>query len=153
VYRALSLIAFLLAAPALAGECGPRIDQTQLQRLTGEVQQGVFGLAAYGESLASRPEANSVEHLVRQLLVLSERIGRVAQLVEIRDAIRHPGEKSFVQFKLSHEASLLKLASSGARRGLEDLFSRRESAGEGPARLRDALARAEALFAACDSPM
>lgn len=151
--RAFALMLVLLAGQAAAGECGPRIDQAQLQQLTGEVQHGVFGLAAYGESLASRPEANSVEHLVRQLLVLSERIGRVAQLVEIRDAMRHPGEKSFVQFKLSHEASLLKLASSGARRGLEDFFLRRESVGEGPARLRDAIARAEALFAACDSPM
>jgi hypothetical protein len=151
--RIFALLSLLFAGHAVAGECGPRLAYGEVERLTGELQKGAFALAAYSESLPSRSEANGANHLVQQLIILHERIGRVAQLAEIRDAMRHGGEKSFVQFKLSHEASLLKLASSGARRGLEDFFLRRESVGEGPSRLRDALARAEALFAACDSPM
>jgi hypothetical protein len=154
VVRLLSVLAFLLAGQALAGECGPRIGQAQLEPLTQELQKGVLALAAYGEALASRSEANAAHQLVQQLTVLHERMGRVAQLAEIRDAMRHDGEKSFVRFKLSHEASLLKLVSSRARRGLEDLLlSQRGIAGPGPDRLRDAVSRTAALFAACDSPM
>jgi hypothetical protein len=154
VVRVLTFLAFLLAGQALAGECGPRIGQAQIEPLTQELQKGVFALAAYGESLASRAEANGAHQLVQQLIVLHERMGRVAQLAEIRDAMRHDGEKSLVQFKLSHEASLLKLVSSRASRGLEDLLlAQRGIAGPGPDRLRQAVSRAEALFAACDSPM
>ena len=59
-----------------------------------------------------------------------------------------------MQFKLSHEASQLKLVSSRARRGVEDLLlSPHGISGDGPARLRAALERAQLLFAACDSPM
>jgi hypothetical protein len=151
--RLLALVALLLAGHAAAGECGPRIVHAQVGRLTSEVQEGMLALAAYGESLASRPQANGVQRLVQQLIILHERIGRVAQLVEIRDAMRHGGERSFVQFKLSHEAGLLKLVSSSARRGLEDFLAQQGTVGEGPGRLRDAIAQAEALFAACDSPM
>ena len=101
----------------------------------------------------SRSEANGANHLVQQLIILHERIGRVAQLAEIRDAMRHGGEKSFVQFKLSHEASLLRLVSSRARGALEAFLSRQERIGEGPRKLLEAIAGAQALFAACDSPM
>jgi len=151
--RALVLIVLLCASYAAAGECGARLDRALMERLTGEVQQGVFGLAAYGESLASRPEANGVEHLVQELIILHERIGRVAMLAEIRDAMRHEGERSLVQFKLSHEASLLKLISSRARANLSTALENRPGIEEGVARLREALARVQALFAACDSPM
>ena len=149
------LLAILLCAgqAAAAAECGPRIDRPLIERLTAELQQGVFGLAAYGDSLESRTEVNGVNHLVQELIILHERIGRVALLAEIRDAMRHEGEKSLVQFKLSHEASLLKLVSSRARRSLSDLLQGRPGIEEGVARLHDAMARTEALCAVCDSPM
>ena len=152
--RAFAVVVFLCASHAAsAGECGSRVERALMERLTGELQQGVFGLAAYGESLASRPEANGVGHLVQELIILHERIGRVAMLAEIRDAMRHEGERSLVQFKLSHEASLLKLISSRARANLSTALEDRPGIGEGVARLREALARVQALFAACDSPM
>ena len=152
--RAFLAAVLFFAGQAVAGECGSRIGAAEAERLTAEVQEGAAALAAYGEALQSRPEANGVAQLVLQLIVLQERIGRAAQLAEIRDAMRHGGEKSFVQFKLSHEASQLKLASSRARRGLEDFMqSQRGIFGAGPARLLEAIARAELLFAACDSPM
>ena len=152
--RAFLVIALLCAShPAAAGECGARLDRALMERLTGELQQGVFGLAAYGESLASRPEANSVEHLVQALIILHERIGRVAMLAEIRDDMRHEGERSLVRFKLSHEASLLKLISSRAHAHLSEALDGRPGIEEGVARLREALARTQALFAICDSPM
>jgi hypothetical protein len=152
--RAFAVIVFLCTShAAAAGECGARVERALMERLTGELQQGVSGLAAYGESLASRPEANSVEHLVQELIILHERIGRVAMLAEIRDAMRHEGERSLVQFKLSHEASLLKLISSRTRANLSGALDGRPGVEEGVARLREALARVQALFAACDSPM
>ena len=150
-----AIAAALLCAchAAAAGECGSRMALAQVERLTAELQQGASGLAAYGDSLASRPEANSVTQRVQELVILHERIGRVALLIELRDAMRHEGEKSFVQFKLSHEASLLKLVSSRARANLGDLLAGRPGIREGVARLREAIARAEAMFAMCDSPM
>ena len=152
--RAFAVIVFLCAShAAAAGECGARVERALMERLTGELQQGVSGLAAYGESLASRPEANSVEHLVQELIILHERLGRVAMLAEIRDAMRHEGERSLVQFKLSHEASLLKLISSRARANLSGALAGRPGIEEGVARLREALTRVQALFATCDSPM
>jgi hypothetical protein len=151
--RIFALLSLLFAGHAVAGECGPRLAYGEVERLTGELQKGAFALAAYSESLPSRSEANGANHLVQQLIILHERIGRVAQLAEIRDAMRHGGEKSFVQFKLSHEASLLRLASSRAHGALEAFLSRQERIGEGPRRLLDAIAGAQALFGACESPM
>jgi hypothetical protein len=147
-------VALLCASQAaLASACGSRIDRGVMERLTDELQQGVFGLAAYGESLASRPEANRVEHLVQQLIILHERLGRTVMLAEIRDAMRHEGEKSLVQFKLSHEASLLRQISSRARSGLSETLEGRAGIAQGVAKLQDAIERAQALFAMCDSPM
>lgn len=152
--RFIVLIAFVCAGQAAAAaECGSRMALAQVDGVTGELQKGVFALAAYGESLPSRAQANAVDLLVQELIILHERLGRVVLLVEIRDAMRHAGEKSFVQYKLSHEASLLKLVSSRARHGLDEFVAERPAIGEGPLRLRDAIARAEALFAMCDSPM
>ncbi|HEX2197590.1 MAG TPA: hypothetical protein VHG88_03070 [Burkholderiales bacterium] len=147
-------VALLCASQAaVAGACGARIDRGLAERLTDELQQGLFGLAAYGESLASRPEANRVEHLVQQLIILHERLGRTVMLAEIRDAMRHEGEKSLVQFKLSHEASLLKQISSRTQSSLSETLEGRAGIEEGVARLKDAIARTHALFAMCDSPM
>jgi hypothetical protein len=152
--RAVVLAILLCTGQAAASaECGPRIDRALIERLTGELQQGVFGLAAYGDSLGSRTEANSVHHLIQELIILHERVGRVTLLAEIRDAMRHEGEKSLVQFKLSHEASLLKLVSSRARGTLSGLLQGRTGIEEGVARLDAAMARTEAVFAVCDSPM
>jgi hypothetical protein len=154
VVRPLVAALFLLTGQAVAGECGSRLDAAEAEQLTREVQRGAAALAAYGESLPSRPDANSVQQLVLQLVLLQERLDRAGQLAEIRDAMRHGGEKSFVQFKLSHEASQLKLVSSRARRDVEDfLLSPQGVSGDGPAKLREALQRAQLLFAACDSPM
>jgi hypothetical protein len=114
--RAFAVIVFLCTShAAAAGECGARVERALMERLTGELQQGVSGLAAYGESLASRPEANSVEHLVQELIILHERIGRVAMLAEIRDAMRHEGERSLVQFKRGRRGEAARGA--GARPG------------------------------------
>lgn len=87
--------------------------------------------------------------------VLSERVGRVALLAELRDAMRHEGERSLIQFKLSHEASLLRQQAAGALHRLAELRGRTALAGVRAdlGALQAALGRAEQLFAACDSPL
>jgi hypothetical protein len=152
--RALVLAALLSAGPAaLAAECGPLIERARLDELGGALHRSLGGLAAYGESLPGDSHALRVSQLVHELVVLHERLGRVAMLAEIRDAMRHDGERSFVQFKLSHEASVLKLASSRAHASVTGALSGRPGIEEGVARLLEALAQAKSLFAACDSPV
>ncbi len=152
--RAFLVVVLLCASrAAAAAECGASLDRQLVDRLAGELQQGVLGLAAYAESLPGRPESSGARQLAQELIVLHERIGRAGMLAEIRDAMRHEGEKSFVRFKLSHEASLLKLASSRAHDGVADVLAGRPGIEQGVARLLAALARAESMFAACDSPM
>jgi hypothetical protein len=129
---------------ALAADCGPRLARADIDALAGELHRGVVAISMY-----------RVAHgVIQDATVLHERVGRAGVLAEIRDAVRHAGERSFVEFKLSHEASLLKDISAGVHGALKDLLAgvRAESAAE-IARLRDAAARAEKLFAPCDSPM
>ena len=72
----------------------------------------------------------------------------------VRDMMLHPGERSFLEFKLSHEASLLKEISTGAGRTLNELASADGAGARAEiAALRDAIRRAEAIFASCDSPV
>jgi hypothetical protein len=120
---------------ALAADCGPRLARADIDALAISMYRVAHGV-------------------IQDATVLHERVGRAGVLAEIRDAVRHAGERSFVEFKLSHEASLLKDISAGVHGALKDLLAgvRAESAAE-IARLRDAAARAEKLFAPCDSPM
>jgi len=151
--RAAMLVALLASHAAGAADCGPRLDRLQIEALGTQLGRTVAGLSMYSGALRVGG-LELASYVVRDATVLHERLGRVALLAEVRDMMLHPGERSFLEFKLSHEASLLKEISTGAGRTLNELAS---AGGAGAsaelAALRDAVRRAEAIFASCDSPM
>ena len=156
VFKRASLWVALLCASHAAGaaDCGPRLDRVQIDALGAQLRHTVAGLSLYSGAL----RAGGLElasYVVQDANVLQERVDRAAVLAEIRDMMRHPGERSFVEFKLSHEAGVLREISAGARRTLNELVSARNPAqvAEEVAMLHEAIKRAEAIFAICDSPM
>ena len=148
-----ALLAFF-APTAPAAECGERLDYVRIHDLSRDLGRSLAGLSVYDGTLRVGG-LELVSYVVHDATVVAERVGRVALLAELRDAMRHEGERSFVRFKMSHEASLLKHASAGALRSLTELRARlalNDRAGE-LAALHAALARAEQLFGICDSPL
>ena len=145
----------VFCAPAApAAECGERLDYAGIDALSRDLGRSLAGLSVYDGTLRVGG-LELVSYVVHDATVVAERVGRVALLAELRDAMRHEGERSFVRFKLSHEASLLKHASAGALRSLTELRTRLAVNGRAGelAALHAALARAERLFGICDSPL
>ncbi len=149
------LVALLCASHASgAADCGSRLERVQIDALGAQLHRTLAGLSLYSGALRVGG-LELASYVVRDATVLQERVSRAALLAEVRDMMRHPGERSFVEFKLSHEASVLREMSADARRTLSELLSGMHHAevAEELAMLGHAINRAEAIFAICDSRM